>query len=66
MLKFVQLISLVSQKRKQTKMPRKSIVGFSGFKPKYSGSVNEDPLIRSILENKTVDEILKEKEEPKT
>ena len=47
-------------------MPRKSIVGFSGFKPKYSGSVNEDPLIRSILENKTVDEILKEKEEPKT
>ena len=54
-------------------MPRKSIVGFSGFKPKYSGfkpkysgSVNEDPLIRSILENKTVDEILKEKEEAKT
>ena len=64
MLKFVQLISLVSQKRKQ-KMSRKHIVGFGGFKPKYNGSVNEDPLIRSILENKTVEEILKESEAAK-
>ena len=46
-------------------MSRKHIVGFGGFEPKYSGSVNEDPLIRSILENKTVEEILKETEAAK-
>ena len=36
------------------------IVGFSGFRPKYKGSVASDPTIRSIVENRPVEEILAE------
>ena len=41
-------------------MVRKQVVGFSGFKPKYAGSVNDDPQIRSLLENRPIEEIREE------
>merc|ERR1711892_1429396 len=41
-------------------MARKQVVGFSGFKPKYAGSVNDDPKIRSLLENRPIEEIREE------
>jgi hypothetical protein len=41
-------------------MVRKHVVGFSGFKPKYAGSVNDDPRVRSLLENRPIEEIHEE------
>lgn len=37
---------------------KSQIVGFGGFKPRYSGSIHDDPVVRAARAGRTVEEIL--------